>query len=482
MQQRGAGFDELSIAEMQATSRPHDDMDSQPGDRKSANTPAPLQEDAERSKSLGEPAARPRDAQYNQDALSQMKPVMAGVDDVINPNASHDLRHGRGSMIAVDEAKVVGERHPRQPLAVPTAPPAPGSPSLKKRNVMVPARSVADPVLPSITVGASDESAPNSRVRQDDALLAGAMSRDQEPERHIAMEVVGLEHSIESESVTMPSRINAADERYEENVAEYRPGAAGKPLSRRSEDASASAYALVRESLNQDNLPPPAAVDLGALVNHFDYGYAELQGHVLNIETAVAPSPFSSRRQLLKIGMTGMAAIASGVTVELEFNPEIVSSFRQIGSDKAQRSVEIVRTKVVTGDRFTGQSLTILYEVQMRPRLDDDMMIVGRPQRDRLIATIRARFRDADREQDDEVTKVVMTSSIRPRFEDADVRFRLAACVAAFAERLRETGNSTDQGFQRIMDILRPIAAELPHDADVQDLLELVDRAAGLQL
>lgn len=96
------------------------------------------------------------------------------------------------------------------------------------------------------------------------------------------------------------------------------PGAASNPVKRVAEepvstfsiDVDTAAYANTRRFLNDGAAPPRDAIRVEELVNYFDYGYAR----PANVQTpfrpmiAVAPSPWSSQRQILHIGLQGYAA------------------------------------------------------------------------------------------------------------------------------------------------------------------------------
>ena len=61
-----------------------------------------------------------------------------------------------------------------------------------------------------------------------------------------------------------------------------------------------------------------------------------------------------------------------------------------------------------------------------------------------------------------------------------DVRFKLAACVAEFAEILRGSPFASGSDYEQVAKLLRPVALELNLDSRVQELLRLVHAAKGL--
>ena len=71
-------------------------------------------------------------------------------------------------------------------------------------------------------------------------------------------------------------------------------------------------------------------------------------------------------------------------------------------------------------------------------------------------------------------------ADLRRDFDKADVRFRLAACVAEFSELLRGSPHAAGNNFADVATFLRPVALELPLDSRVQELLRLVRSAGSL--
>ena len=93
-----------------------------------------------------------------------------------------------------------------------------------------------------------------------------------------------------------------AYERIDENP--FRPVSVA-PLSTFSIDVDRASYSNVRRFLNQGTLPPKDAVRIEELVNYFPYGdTAPARGDVpLRITTELAPAPWNSRHDLLRIAL-----------------------------------------------------------------------------------------------------------------------------------------------------------------------------------
>lgn len=107
--------------------------------------------------------------------------------------------------------------------------------------------------------------------------------------------------------VSRPMPQQQDTERYPGAVANPVKRVAEEPVSTFSIDVDTAAYANTRRFLNDGSAPPRDAIRVEELINYFDYGYAR----PANAETpfratvAVAPSPWSSERQILHVGLQG---------------------------------------------------------------------------------------------------------------------------------------------------------------------------------
>ncbi len=82
-----------------------------------------------------------------------------------------------------------------------------------------------------------------------------------------------------------------------------------EPVSTFSIDVDTASYSWVRASLNNNVLPQPAAVRTEEMVNYFPYDYAAppRTDQPFSTTIAVFPSPWSSGRKLVRIGIKGYA-------------------------------------------------------------------------------------------------------------------------------------------------------------------------------
>ena len=161
--------------------------------------------------------------------------------------------------------------------------------------------------------------------------------------------------------------------------------------------------------------------------------------------------------------------IARDVKIQVEFNPERVTRWRQVGYENRKLRQQDFRNDAVdAGEVGSGQSVTALYDLE----LTGD---AGRP-----IATVRVRFKDPDTGAVTELEQRVTSEDRYRTFAAAPVRYRVAACAAEFAERLRVSPYAAGTDWDTLAATLRPAVLELPLDQRVQELLRLVEAARGL--
>ncbi|MEM8870511.1 MAG: VWA domain-containing protein [Pseudomonadota bacterium] len=79
------------------------------------------------------------------------------------------------------------------------------------------------------------------------------------------------------------------------------------PVSTFSIDADTASYALIRQSLNNGQLPPRDAVRIEEILNYFDYDYPapETSDVPFRTSVSVAPTPWNPDTKLMHIGIQG---------------------------------------------------------------------------------------------------------------------------------------------------------------------------------
>ena len=106
--------------------------------------------------------------------------------------------------------------------------------------------------------------------------------------------------------------------------------------------------------------------------------------------------------------------------------------------------------------------------------------MAGRRPSDDVVAIVRVRYRRVDNGKVEEIEQYVSASDIACNFEETGPRFKLAACVAEFAEILRGSPFAAGSEFHDIARVVSPVAGELNLDRRVQEMARMVRSAGGM--
>jgi Ca-activated chloride channel family protein len=169
-----------------------------------------------------------------------------------------------------------------------------------------------------------------------------------------------------------------------------------------------------------------------------------------------------------EIGAT-LNVVASDTKIQVEFNPDRVKSFRQLGYENRQLKKEEFRNDSVdAGEVGSGQSVTALYELELHGRNDQP------------VGVVRVRYRDTATGKVEEFEKPIQASDVTRTFEETGARFKLAAAVAELSEILRGSDYARGSSYADVAAVLRPAALELNLDSLVQELLGLLQSAGSM--
>ena len=162
--------------------------------------------------------------------------------------------------------------------------------------------------------------------------------------------------------------------------------------------------------------------------------------------------------------------IAADVKIQVEFNPDAVQRYRQLGYENRQLTKEQFRDDSVdAGEVGSGQAVTALYEIEQGTQSPDD-----------IIATVRVRYQRTDTGKVEEIDHVVRAKHVLNDFAKADTGFRLAATVAEFSEILRGSPFAVGSEYEDVARHLRPVSLELDLDPRLQELLQMVEGASSM--
>ncbi|MFL5804945.1 MAG: vWA domain-containing protein [Roseiflexaceae bacterium] len=175
-------------------------------------------------------------------------------------------------------------------------------------------------------------------------------------------------------------------------------------------------------------------------------------------------------RRIFVENLTGtLQVIAKDSKIQVDFNPAVVSSYRLLGyENRAVADADFRNDRVDAGEVGSGHSVTALYE------------IVPTGQGSGTALTVRVRYADPKSGEVQEVEQALGSADFGQSFEDAAPRLQLAVAVAGFAEQLRGSGYAQGRSLADVLTIARRVAPQLVNDTDVQEFVQLVERAQGI--
>lgn len=175
-------------------------------------------------------------------------------------------------------------------------------------------------------------------------------------------------------------------------------------------------------------------------------------------------SPAEAKRVFVDELAATLCTIAKDVKIQVQFDPDRVTRYRQLGYEKRHLEQEQFRDDTVdAGEVGAGQSATALYEVAVAGNAAEPL------------GTVRLRWKDADTGQVEERAIPIKADDRYESFEAAPVRFRLAAGVAEFADLLRRNPNTAGTTIRDVAAVIRPVGLELNLDQQVQALVRMVN-------
>lgn len=177
-----------------------------------------------------------------------------------------------------------------------------------------------------------------------------------------------------------------------------------------------------------------------------------------------------ARRVFVERLTATLQVIAKDAKVQVDFNPEIVESYRLIGYENRDiRDQDFRNDAVDAGELGAGHSAVALYAVRLRPGAD------GR------LATMQMRWEDPDSGAVREINGNINTWDIAGGFEDTSPHYQLAVTVAQYAEILRQSPYAGDTSLNELAQRAGWLASRLDEDEQVTEFADLVWRAAQMQ-
>jgi Ca-activated chloride channel family protein len=187
-------------------------------------------------------------------------------------------------------------------------------------------------------------------------------------------------------------------------------------------------------------------------------------GHYVYIDT------IAEARRVFEDNLTGtLQVIARDVKIQVDFNPEVVRSYRLIGYENRDVPDEKFRDdKYDGGEIGAGHSVTALYELKLWPG------------REGTVATTYVRYKHADTSAVTEFKSPIAVEDFNRSLDSSSSGFKLAATVGEFAEILRKSYWAKGATLDRVLERAQQLSRDFEEDADVIELVDLISKAERL--
>ncbi|MFU8804748.1 MAG: vWA domain-containing protein [Bradymonadaceae bacterium] len=158
-----------------------------------------------------------------------------------------------------------------------------------------------------------------------------------------------------------------------------------------------------------------------------------------------------------------LEVIAKDVKIQVEFNPEAVSSYRLIGYENRDIADKDFRNDAVHGGEMgVGHTVTALYEVELNDGADLDD-----------VATVRIRNKEPHGNKAVESSFSLRPAQIYSTLSEASGDFAFVVAVAAFAELLRESPHMAGVSLERIEALAERTASDYEDRKEFVDLVRM---------
>lgn len=162
--------------------------------------------------------------------------------------------------------------------------------------------------------------------------------------------------------------------------------------------------------------------------------------------------------------------IAREVKIQVEFNPQVVASWRQVGYVKRRMAAQDFRNDNVDASAVgSGQCVTAVYELTLRPDIASDEMWAART---------RFRYQLPGQPGREEREYLIPAADLKKQWKDGAPASQLAVLAGEFAESLAHPDNSAFSPSRVILEHLTRLRqTRMPEDRQILELEEMLRRS-----
>lgn len=170
-------------------------------------------------------------------------------------------------------------------------------------------------------------------------------------------------------------------------------------------------------------------------------------------------------------GLTSqLQAVAKDAKIQLKFNPERISLFRQIGyENRGLQTKDFLNADKDGGEVGANQQITALYEIKLTNLDNNDEL-----------ASVAISYKKPQGSQVFSIKKSIPPSIVQPTYQTASSDTTISMAIAAFAEKLRQSYWSRTYSYQQIQSQLNALPEQLKGSKQLLELLTLLKKAERL--
>lgn len=146
-----------------------------------------------------------------------------------------------------------------------------------------------------------------------------------------------------------------------------------------------------------------------------------------------------------------LQTIARDTKIQIEFNPEQVSSYRLIGyENRILKREDFKNDSVDAGDVGAGHTVTALYEISLNEALRYQEIKEAAPQYNDELGFLKIRYKRPNESSSREMVHVLQKDDVQTSLGNTSDNFRFSAAVAGFGQLLRNNEHMGDYSFEEV--------------------------------
>lgn len=188
---------------------------------------------------------------------------------------------------------------------------------------------------------------------------------------------------------------------------------------------------------------------------------------------------FSQAQRIFDKNLAGaLQVIARDVKIQVEFDPEVVYSYRLLGyENRAVADYDFRNEKVDGGEIGPGHSVTALYEIKIR---NNPYQRNQNFKNNQEFGRVFVRYKNPETGNVEEISCAIDGSSFKRHFDNGATALKLAACAGEFAEIMRGSYWSRYSNLNSVLKLANDLYSQTS-DKDVYELARLIEKARDLR-